>query len=325
MNEVLIRVDSGAEAGLGHLRRCLALAAALVERGLDPQLLVPRDEVAVAKARGLGVAAAELDVAPGSDDDLAAVRERAADVRALVVDSYAWHPDALAAANELAPTVAVADLGGAFDCSLVVDGGPDAEPPKYTGSRAELLLGPRFALLSRDLWELERPAPPPEPSVLLTFGGASGRELAQLAAAVEEAAVARVVVVAGPYADPAEIRAIVPGADVVVAPPTLTPLFQTSSVVVTAGGQTLLEVLRIGVPAVVVEIASNQAPGIAAAAARGAVVDAGSFGDDAPARVAHAVATLLADPGERERLSAAGRGWVVGLGAGGVAERIESL
>lgn len=325
MSEVVIRVDSGVEAGLGHLRRCLALAAALAERGLDARLLVPRDEVAVAKASSLGVAAVELHVEPGSDEDIALVREQAAGARALVVDSYAWQPDELAAANELVPTVAVADLGGAFHCSLVVDGGPDAAPPKYAGGQADLLLGPTYALLSRDLWDFDRPTPPAAPRVLLTFGGASGREVAQLAAAVDDATDAEVVVVAGPYADPAEIRELAPRAEVVVAPQTLTPLFAKSSVVVTAGGQTLLEVLRIGVPAVVVEIASNQAPGIAAAAARGAVVDAGLFDEDAPAHVAGAVAKLLADPAERERLATAGRGWVDGRGARRVAQRIAAL
>jgi spore coat polysaccharide biosynthesis predicted glycosyltransferase SpsG len=242
-----------------------------------------------------------------------------------VVDSYAWQPEALAAAEEVAPTVAIADLGGAFTCSIVVDGGPDAEPAKYAGGSSELLMGPGYALLSRDLWELDKPTPPTVPSVLLTFGGASGEELARLAAAVAETTEANIIAVAGPYADADAIRTTAPGSTVVEAPPTLAPLFAASTVVVTAGGQTLLEVLRIGVPAVVVELASNQHPGIAAATARGAVINAGVFDSGAPARVAGVVRDLLADPDARDRLSAAGQGWVDGLGARRVAERIDAL
>jgi spore coat polysaccharide biosynthesis predicted glycosyltransferase SpsG len=325
MTRVVIRADSGAKAGLGHVRRCLALAAALAERGLEPELIIARDKVAVAKAQLSGIVAVEFDVEPGSREDIERVTEHSRGARALVVDSYTWQPEALGAAEEVAPTVAIADLGGAFTCSIVVDGGPDAEAAKYAGGSSELLMGPRYALLSRDLWELDTPTPPATPSVLLTFGGAAGEELAELAAAVAEVTDAAIVVVAGPYADADAIRAAAPTATVVEAPPTLTPLFATSTVVVTAGGQTLLEVLRIGVPTVVVEVASNQAPGIAAATARGAVIDAGVFDSRAPSRVAGVVGSLLTDLARRQELTAAGQGWVDGLGARRVAERIDAL
>jgi spore coat polysaccharide biosynthesis predicted glycosyltransferase SpsG len=325
MTRVVIRVDSGAEAGLGHLRRCLALAAALTERGLEPELIVPRDKVAIAKAKSAEIHAVELDAEPGSNEDLRGVSELARGARALVVDSYAWQPEAFAAVQQVTPTVAIADLGGAFACSIVVDGGPDAAPAKYAGGNAELLVGPRYALLSRDLWELEQPGPPAGPSVLLTFGGGSGEELARLTAAIAATTIGDVVVVAGPYADAEVIRAAAPTAKVVEAPPTLTSLFAAATVVVTSGGQTLLEVLRMGVPAVVVEVASNQAPGIAAATARGAVVDAGVFDAEAPERVAEIVGSVLSDAGTRERLTAAGQDWVDGLGARRVAARIDAL
>lgn len=321
----MIRVDAGAEAGLGHLRRCLALAAALGERGLEPEVLVARDEVGVEKAAAAGVRAVLLDVDPGSAEDARATTKRAHGMRALVVDSYAWSPSAVADAQRVVPTVAIADLGGAFACSAVVDGGPDAAPPKYAGSTAELLLSPTFALLSRELWEFDAAPPPADPTVLLTFGGSAGAELATLAEAVAEETNARVVAIAGPYADPRVIRASAPDVDVVVAPASLVPHFAASTVVVTAGGQTLLEVLRMGVPAVVVEIATNQAPGIAAASARGAVVDAGRFDTDAAPRVARRVSELLGDETARARLTAAGRGWVDGQGARRVAERIAAL
>jgi UDP-2,4-diacetamido-2,4,6-trideoxy-beta-L-altropyranose hydrolase len=325
MSRVVIRVDAGAEAGLGHLRRCLALAAALSERGLRPELIVPRDKTTVAKADEMRIPTIQLDAEPGSGEDIQLVMDRARGARALVVDSYAWEAEELAAGDVVAPTVAIADLGGSFACRVVVDGGPDAAPAKYDGTSAELLLGPRYALLSRDLWELEVTDPPLAPSVLLTFGGGSGADLARLASAIGDSTSAKVVVVAGPYADAEAIRSGNPNVTVVVAPPTLVPLFAASTVIVTAGGQTLLEVLRMGLPAVVVEVAPNQAPGIAAAATRGAVVYAGQFDAEAPGRVARAVESLLDDPRKRDRLTAAGQGLVDGRGAQRVAERIDAL
>ena len=73
---VVLRADGGRDAGLGHVRRCRALAAALAPWA-ECQLVVdeaPGLESALTAARARGAAALVVDSYRVSDDELARAR-----------------------------------------------------------------------------------------------------------------------------------------------------------------------------------------------------------------------------------------------------------
>lgn len=353
--DVLVaRPDAGPAAGLGHLRRCLTVAGALADLGTATVFVLPAGPAtALAAAEGFAVEPAAGP--PGSEADLAALLAAVArhGAGAVLVDGYAadaaWL-DALGQATGPGVHIAVFDdlCREPLPCALVVNGGLGAEQLPYRGAPGHdprLLLGAAYAPLRPAFATVGSAraasgaaagagaAGPPR--VLVTFGGSdpAGMTPRALAALDLVAGPLAAVAVVGPLAANADaVRAAAAAArhpvEVVVAPPDLPALVADAALALSAGGGTLVELAAAGVPAVAVEVAANQRRGIAALAEAGAVVTAGAAGDPAPGleqRLAAEVAALLADPGRRGEMAAAGRGLVDGQGARRIAEALAAL
>lgn len=339
---VLFRVDAGAGCGLGHLSRCLALATALRELGAQSVFLVPDDSDVLARVRIRGFEALAFPAAAlGTPADLTGT---AATVRRLgcataVVDSYHVDEGFL---QELGATgmavVAIDDLARhAFPCRLVVNGGAAAERLPYRTSPAgdtQLLLGPRYALLRPEFWdEATRAAREAVESILLTVGGSDPHDLLpplleQLDALPAPFAVTAVV---GPFSRQAAAaerlaRSARRQVTLVHAPDSLHDLMLEADLAVSAAGQTLYELVRLGVPTVAFGLVENQRPNLEALAAAEAVRTAGWAGEPGfAASVAAVTAGLVADAGARHSLAAAAAALLDGQGARRVAAAIAAL
>jgi spore coat polysaccharide biosynthesis predicted glycosyltransferase SpsG len=103
--------------------------------------------------------------------------------------------------------------------------------------------------------------------------------------------------------------------------------FAACDVAVVAGGLTLYEACAVGAPAVGLAVVPAQQKAIAAFAASGALVDAGSWkeGEAALGRAAEGVASCLMDRSAADRRARRGRQLVDGRGARRVAARIRAL
>ena len=274
--------DVGPGCGLGHRRRMEALAAALRLRGERPELL-PLD----------GPVAADV----------------------LVVDSYQRRADD--AADFIARRVAaVDDLGRDLAVDLLVDPIGAGQPDGRAGS---VLTGLRYALVDPALAAFDPPRPVDTPvrSVLVTTGGTDVKGLgARMAGLVADAVpAARVRLVTGPWGS----RGVPPGVEGVDGTAGIDKALAGADIVVTAGGVTMLEAMRLGRPVVAVMTADNQRHYLQRASDDGAIVWAGL--DDA----ATAVASLADDPDRRVELSARARGLVDGQGADRVSEKLLAL
>lgn len=292
--------DAGPSVGLGHLARSSALAGALRELEIEVVTL------------GLGaptpVTIDGVEWSPTRDLD-------GLEAEAVVLDSYsvaAEVPARLARTGTLALF-----LDGEVppkDAALVVDVGGAGEPDE------RLLLGLRFACLRRQFRDL--PAADTREtveSVLVTTGGGDpdgiGTALAQVAA--EALPVARVGLLRGPYAG-----GVVPaGVEVVSAAADTAALLRGADIVVTAGGQTLLEAAACGTPAVVVPSADNQLGNAARVREAGAARVLPSSAEG----LSEALRALASDAGGRRDMAARGQAAVDGRGAHRVAERIAAL
>lgn len=269
--------DVGARAGLGHRKRMLALAAALTDLGLE-------------------AAVGGHDLQPG---------------RVTVIDSYSVH--AARPIRGASVVCAVDDLGRDLDVDVLVDPNP---PPFPQRSRADLVLaGVEYALLDLNLLGVGSAKLTEDVrTVLVTTGAADASGFgATVADAIHrELPELNIRLIIGPWAEQKSID----GVELVIAPDSLAHDLAAADLVVTAGGVTMLESLRLGRPTVVIELADNQHRAIAGAAAHSAIRPS------SVERVATDVSTLAEDVVERRRLATAAALYVDGRGARRVAEAL---
>jgi len=281
-----VRADGGPGRGVGHVARCLALAQAWRDLGGD---VVLATEAIPDRWRSRYEVEQVVVGRPGGV---------AADI--WVIDGYDLGADVAAGS----PHVRIDDRDETGDGSarLVIDQNLGASPVDYPQDADRLLLGPRYALLRRDLVAAAvRPEHRPDgrpPRVLVAQGGAPAESVRGFTAAV----VARL---------PPEIEVIVWSGD-----DDPVPALRSADVALVAAGSTLWELCLFGVPPIVFTVARNQVPLAAAIVGAGLAEDGGSVpGDAHPERVAVQLTGLLADHVGRLDLADRLRSLVDGRGA----------
>jgi UDP-2,4-diacetamido-2,4,6-trideoxy-beta-L-altropyranose hydrolase len=303
-DRVVLVADAGREAGLGHISRSSAVAIALRCRGIETSCFA--DGVDEAFQRD-GIAWKPIgdETLPVSGADI------------LVVDSYRRTTEELAAAARKTRMVVMHDFGVVPDgAALVVSAA--AHDPDDEGKR---LTGLAYSCLRPAFWGL--PARTLEPSVdriLVTTGSGQFAEIAVKIAQTLAQAIpgARVTLVRGPHAS----AGVPAGVEILESPDSLLAPLLAADVVVTAGGQTMLEAAAAGTPSVALLLVENQRRQAEHLAGVGAarVVDPPEV-----TRVSATVEELLRNPDARHALSAAGQRAVDGYGAHRVAFHIERL
>ena len=314
-----IRVDASLEMGTGHLRRCMSLAAALIDKGADIRFVVRRHdavgEVALGSQpfsvvwldpplRGSVPEARPSEASPYQHWSGAGWAEDASDtVEALrglepdwvIVDHYAldgrWHDQVrqglgcrLMAIDDLADRVLAVDV--VLDANLAEDYGR-----KYQGRlerKTRILGGPRFAILS----QAYRSATPyrfhPQVRSIGVFmggtdpGGVSARVLK---ACREDAGFDGLIEVVSTSANPRleALRAACaadPDARLLLDLPDLSAFYARHDLQIGGGGTASYERCRMGAPSIALVLAPNQLAVIPMLAATGTVRPA-RLGDDA--------------------------------------------
>jgi spore coat polysaccharide biosynthesis predicted glycosyltransferase SpsG len=282
---VTLAFDEGPGVGLGHRRRCEAIATALRSMGIAHSFAPLQNGVAV-----------EGD--------------------AVVVDSYlvrADDRDRFRARH----VIAIEDLERDLAVELLVVPDPGADGTRYERA-TRVLAGADFSLVDPALAELETPTIHETVTRVLVSCGASdaegvGSRIATSLATARPGTLVRLVV--GPWGMQAHDPLVTP----VHAPDGLAAEIVDADLVVTAGGVTMLEACCLGRPTVAFAIAPNQTAAVAGAAHAGAVLaaDASSAADLAT--------RLARDFELRARLSEQARQLVDGQGAVRVASAIAEL
>lgn len=315
---VLFLTSAGPGIGLGHLRRCMALADVLRELGTTAGFAVAGD---VEQLRVAGLEPPGMEV-------LDWVREPALAVDALIrlepdaviVDSYAATPGLLARLRAHGAYMAVIDdLGDRLlPVDLIVNGAYHAVTIPYRGlPETAFLLGPNYMPLDSAFGEYPRRQPVGAVDrILVTLGGDCGGEVLKAVLTAVRRAVPRAIIdlVVGPFAP--ELDAYGGATQVHRGRQLLRDLMVEAAMAITAAGVTVYECLAAGVPVVAVCLADNQRPSFVALAAAGLIMPAGS-------RLEASVAELALDRALRERLSVRGREIVDGRGARRVTAHIE--
>jgi UDP-2,4-diacetamido-2,4,6-trideoxy-beta-L-altropyranose hydrolase len=326
----------GAQIGLGHVKRCLALAKALSEEGDTVSFIVSPDPTTARFIEGAGFSvlqytwerrpAALLTAVGGTDVDTA------------IVDSYTARTEHFEALRSVAQQlVAIDDTATRrLPVDVVVNVGAGTESLRDTYDVYEhtrLLLGSRYALLDTAFGEgpvrshrtkVER--------VLVTLGASVHAEALRSAVAAVDAALkgVQIGVVTGPFGTPAGmIGAATPGRNNVIdygGLPELRPVILDADLAVTGAGVTLTEIAATATPAVMIQTEPNQARNVAAFENAGAAISAGpAKAADLHRKVLTAVRRLAEDSELRAHLGAEGRRLIDGQGARRVARELMSL
>jgi len=327
---IAIRADASAATGIGHVKRCLALAEAAAAFG-ERTLFVCAGTLSPALAEEVRRACELRYLRPGADDAaafLAALPSGRVDC--VVVDHYQldarWH-DAVAGALRCR-IAAVDDLADrSLHVDLLVDHNlsPDHRA-KYRGRigpRTRLLGGPRFALISPRYAGLAPRTPADEVSTIgVSLGGSDPAGLTSLVveACRDVAGFAGPIEVVTTSANPRldELGRLAnerPGVTLSVDLPDLTAFHQRHDLYVGAAGGSSWERCCLGLPTLLLQVAENQrvvidglrAAGAASALPDGSPVTCGTVGA--------AIGALIRDPARRRALAEAARALVDGRGA----------
>lgn len=334
----MLRADASPEIGVGHVMRSLALGEALVAAGWEVTLAsaaLPAEMAA--RAVGKHITVHEITSASGGEDD--AMQTAGRDPHLVIVDGYHFEASFFAALDRQACPYAVIDDNGETRASApvaVINHNPHATPDTYHYRDATLLLGLEYALLRPQILQIDRGSLSPSTShpVFLTMGGSDPLGLTLPVAESLDALGIGARVALGPALDrrdEVEGRLVSMRSVRIVPPRSFADELARSELAVLAAGTTTWEAAYLGVPAVAVVVASNQAAPSHAAETLGFArrLDLRERPHSQRRAAATAVAAvadeLLRDPAAREEMSLRGRAAVDGSGSTRVAGALDSL
>jgi len=331
MTSVLFRVDAGPVVGLGHLQRCLSLAGTLGRHGARSVFLTNQELAAQERVTRFGYEVHALHQTRSWDaGDLAQTiaLARAEQCQAVVVDSDHEGADYLEQLRSAGLWVgAIDDLAShPFPCQLVVNGDANAAALPYVSSAGDTvwLLGPDYAMLREEFWSVPQRVVREAPQNLLVMLGGDDPhhlmpEILQMLDTVPGSCAITAVI--GPFftrIEEVESVAARPAHPIRVVrdPDSVCSVMMEADLAISAGGQTLYELARVGCPGVAIETAANQAGQMRALHDAGIIRAIGRAEHlQIIEQVAGAARELLPDAPRRQQMSRAGQQLIDGQGA----------
>ncbi|HSW04735.1 UDP-2,4-diacetamido-2,4,6-trideoxy-beta-L-altropyranose hydrolase [Aquabacterium sp.] len=315
MPTAVIRADASATLGHGHVMRCLALATALRDQGIEVQFLLrrlPGDAVPAIEQAGFGWHRLPMSASTEEADAQACAEHLYGhgDADLLVLDHYqrgaAWverlrsHARRVLVIDDLADRPLAGDL-------LLDQNWHDAPDERYAPvwpAGAASLFGPAHALLRSEFAAARATQAPRSGAlqrVVIAFGGSDPLNATEACLSLLHAELPMlgfdVIVGSGsPHAGAILSRwNETPGVEVTVGAGDIARRFAAADLFIGAGGSMTWERACLGLPGITLPIAANQQPLCARLAAAGEGIDLQMFGAEALRRLVPAVQALMAD------------------------------
>ncbi len=317
----------GETYGLGHLRRCEALAVELSHRGWSVEG-IPHGEGSQNTSLG------HITLSPAFP-----VRHAPASADLAVVDSYSMpYSERSALGADGTKLLSFHDSPVADPSDLIVDINCGANAAAYAGEGCvgRVLCGPEYFPVRPALDRLTRESRDKNrllsaTTLLVTFGGSDPHHLAEKT--LQELATIGTqldirVVIGDLGSQTPELQAAanaLPKVELVPPGTEVEKLFAWADMAICAAGLTKYELALLGVPALIVAAYDNQAAVAETFAVRGSALYLGRAEELVTGALARAVNDLALDSQTRAELSAAGRKLVDGRGAARIADEIEKL
>lgn len=322
----MFRCDAGADHGLGHLSRCVAIADTVAERGGAARFYVSADESMQAFAEMHEWHAMPSDT--GTAGDLAFMQDelKRAPNSIVVVDNKHVGKDYVSALRGLRPVAQIVDGDPRESAAdLVINNHPGVEA--FVG-QGTFLLGPAYNTVRAGYFAAAQM--PGRRAVLITMGGEDpSNHTAWVLCNLGDLFAGRpVIVVIGPaHSDPdAVVKAAknVAGVEIHYAPRDLVALAERSEVAISAGGTTCYELAAAGIATAAIATEPHQHALIAPLADRGALLPLGG-GDVSIEFARTAAGDLFAQPNLRNDIAQAARALFPAPGAPRIADALFEL
>jgi spore coat polysaccharide biosynthesis predicted glycosyltransferase SpsG len=327
MQKVIILTEGGNNIGFGHLTRCLSLYQAFEKRGFIPEFRVAGDDSIQ------GILANERYYLSDWLNNPGYWLDKMEGEKVVIVDSY------------LAPLAVYEQISNAVDRPIFLDDNcrlnypagivinwsicaKDMDYPRKPN--ISYLLGPDYISLRKAFWKVPKKTIRKRVnSIFVTFGGDDSKNLTpRVVALLSEnyPSVEKNVVIGSAFSCLGEIkRAADPKTNLIYSPDDklMKSLMLESDVAVSSGGQTIYELARVGLPAVVVAVADNQRRSVDAWQETGFIKNAGFWQDPDLGEKIIAAAQALEDENDRRFASDIGRASVPRNGADQIIDFIE--
>ena len=260
--KILILTECNSEIGFGHVTRCLSLYQAFKLKELSIELMVNGDSTIEPLLKDT-----EYTIFNWLDDS-SKIFDYLNDFDIVIVDSYLADAEFYKCLSEIVSLGVYIDDNNriSYPKGLVVNGSIFADRLDYPSlNGVDYLLGSEFISLRREFWivpvkKLVRNVE----SVMVTFGGDDLRNLTPhiLRMLVEEyPKLYKKVVIGGGFKKNSKILDVIDcNTELIYYPDArvMLKLMLESDIAVSAGGQTLYELARVGVPTIAIGVASNQ-------------------------------------------------------------------
>ena len=340
--KVLFRIESGSSIGLGHLQRSLCLATALRKVDMESIFLGPDDQSSIQRIERFGFVCGTLgNVRHWTSEEINLVIEIGTRnlCQVIVVDSPQVKLGYLAQLRKAGFFVVCRDdiaNHDSFPCQMVVNGNADAFelPYRTISDDTVFLLGPEFMVLGEEykvtpLRQIRREVR----NILILLGGTDQYELMpkilKLLRGISENF--HITAIVGPFfhnlsSIQLESESIGKLVRLVVQPDSLLDLMCKADLAISASGQTLYELAKVGCPTIAIKTADNQAGQHNALKKMGVIWAAGDVtgANNVIQGIGEAIETLVSDVDARTSMAIAGQRLIDGKGAHRVAQAIYS-
>ena len=326
--KVCILTEGGKNIGFGHITRCISVYQAFEEAGIHPELIINGDETVLGFLKDKNCKI--FDWLNNRESLFALVRD--ADI--VFIDSYLADYDLYEKISIIAKTGVYFDdnIRIKYPTGFVLNGAVFAERMPYPErSDVRYLLGTRYTPLKKEFWDVpEKPIRPILETAMITFGGADIRNLTPKVLKLLQNAYPRLfkkVIVGSSFQNIADIEKLRDSNTDLIYYPDATEMKKImleSDVVISAGGQTLYELAKVGVPTIAVSVAENQSANIMGCQKAGFTEYAGDGANgELPDKISRKI-ELLKDNNTRECRSKLGRKIIDGAGSSRIVKDVLS-
>ena len=329
MINLLILTEGGRDIGFGHISRCTSLYQAFEERGIAAEMIVEGDESVEGLLQGRKYRIIPWRSDPSKRSSLLKNSEIVA------VDSYLAGVDVYDVISKQAKFPVYLDDTQRIDYpkGLIVNGTLYAEEMDYPqGGERTYLLGSRYILLRQAFWDVpQKETKESIERILISFGGddlrgITPKVLSMLVDAYPECS--KSVIIGKGFREIEQIERLKDDRTELVYFPNAEGVKRAileSDIAVSAGGQTLYELARIGLPTVAIAVAENQLNNVMGWARAGFIDYAGWW--ESKTFLERVLTSLIQLKGqsERARRSHIGKKLVDGGGSGRVRDFVLDL
>jgi len=282
--KVFIITEGGKNIGFGHITRCLSLYQAFEEKEIIPEFVLNSDDNIEYLLKGINYQ--KLNWIEKRDKLFELIK--GADIA--IIDSYLANSSFYIQISNLVKIPVYIDDNKRLDYpkGIVVNGNIHAETlnyPKKDGMT--YLLGTKYTPLRKEFWEVpEKKIKEKIENIMVTFGGDDARNMTPKILRFlkkEYPKIKRNVIIGKSFNDTNEIKREADYNTKLIYHPNAKKIKESmleSDIAISAGGQTLYELARTGVPSIGICIAENQLGNIREWEKIGFLGNAGWYNED---------------------------------------------